>query len=103
MHQKLGQHFLINKTIVSDIIGAGELSKNDIVLEVGPGKGALTEALAQKAKKVIAIEKDGKLVEYLKEKFKNQKNIEILEGDILKTSPKNYGLRTMGYKLIANI
>ena len=101
-NKRLGQHFLVNKTIVSDIIGAGELSKNDIVLEVGPGKGVLTEALAQKAK-VVAIEKDGELVKYLKEKFKNQKNVEILEGDILKTSPKNYGLRTMDYKLIANI
>lgn len=99
----LGQHFLTNKKIVSDIISAGEISKKDIILEVGPGKGVLTEALAEKAKKVIAVEKDKELVQFLKEKFKNQKNIEIIYGDILKVDIKNYGLRTMDYKLIANI
>src|SRR3989344_8371841 len=101
LNKRLGQHFLINKKIVTDIIGAGGLSKKDIVLEVGPGKGVLTEALAQKVKKVIAVEKDRELVEYLKNKFEKQKNIEIFYGDILKTDANNYGLRTMDYKLIA--
>ena len=99
----LGQHFLVNKKIVEDIVRAGEVSKKDIVLEVGPGKGVLTEALAEKAKKVIAVEKDSILVEFLKEKFSKYRNVEIVLGDILKTDIKNYGLRTMDYKLIANI
>ena len=103
LNKRLGQHFLINKKIVAEIIGAGELSKGNIVLEVGPGRGVLTEALAQKAKKVIAVEKDVGLVEYLKEKFSKYRNIEIVHDDILKTDTKNYGLKTVDYKLIANI
>lgn len=121
LSKRLGQHFLINKQIVADIVRAGEVSKKparnasparlatqsvaggDIILEVGPGKGVLTETLAEKAKKVIAVEKDGELVKFLKEKFRNKKNVEIIHGDILKVNIKNYGLRTMDYKLIANI
>ena len=101
-NKRLGQNFLINRKIVADIIDAGELSKKDIVLEVGPGKGILTEALAKKSKKVIAIEKDSELVEYLKEKLKNQKNIEVVYGDILKISSPS-PLAPRPYKLIANI
>lgn len=103
LNKRLGQHFLINKQIVSNIVRAGNISKQDVILEVGPGKGILTEALADKAKKVIAVEKDRELVKYLKDKFKNQKNIEIIYGDILKMNPKDYGLSTINYKLIANI
>lgn len=123
MHQKLGQHFLVNKQIVADILRAGEVSKNDLILEVGPGKGILTEALAEKAKKVIAVEKDKNLVEYLKDKFsargeslpagrhgalggKNKKNIEIIYGDILKiNSWYSYVNSYHSYriKIIANI
>src|SRR3989344_5005703 len=103
LNKRLGQHFLINKSIVDLIVKIGNVSKKDVVLEVGPGKGVLTEMLAQKAKKVIAVEKDKELVEYLKDKFINQKNVEIIYGDILKTSTKNHGLKTVDYKLIANI
>ncbi|MEK7559811.1 MAG: rRNA adenine N-6-methyltransferase family protein, partial [Patescibacteria group bacterium] len=102
-NKHLGQHFLINKYIVADILRAGEVSKKDIVLEVGPGKGVLTESLVQNAKKVIAVEKDKELVKYLKEKMPEFRNVEIIHGDILKIDLKNYGLRTMDYKLIANI
>lgn len=101
--KRLGQHFLTNKQVIADILRAGEVSKNDIILEVGPGKGILTEALAEKAQKVIAVEKDKELVEYLKEKFLGSKNIKIIHGDILKVDIKTYGLRIMDYKLIANI
>lgn len=103
-NKHLGQHFLKNKQIVADILRAGEVSKKDIILEVGPGKGVLTEALAQKAKKVIAVEKDEELVEYLKNKFKNQKNVEIIYGDILNLEVGlPLGSRTSKYKIIANI
>ncbi len=99
--QKLGQHFLTNKTIVADMVRAGNISKKDIVLEVGPGKGVLTEVLAQKAKKVVAIEKDNILVDYLKEKFKDNKNIKIIYGDILKIS--SFPLPISHFKIVANI
>ena len=83
--KRKGQNFLVNGKILEDIINAAELKPDDIILEIGPGLGVLTEELAQKAKKVIAVELDKKLAAYLKEKFKNQPNVEIIQGDILKT------------------
>ena len=79
----LGQNFLVNRGILDKIITAAELDKNDTVLEIGPGTGILTEKLAQEAGRVIAIEKDGRLTDQLKEKFRNS-NVEVVEGDVLK-------------------
>ncbi len=96
----LGQNFLKNKKILEEIVDASEISKNDVVLEVGPGKGSLTQVLAERSKKVIAVEKDHELVVYLKEKFAEQNNIEIIEGDILKPNilkPNSYK------KIVANL
>jgi len=67
----LGQHFLNNKKILEEMARAAEISKNDIVLEVGPGLGSLTEILAARAKKVIAVEKDRELIPILRERFRN--------------------------------
>lgn len=97
----LGQNFLKNKGILEEMARAGEVSKKDVVLEVGPGHGELTEMLAQKAKKVIAVEKDQELVTFLKEKFSSRSNVEIFEGDILKLSPAKLKLKK--YKIVANI
>ena len=77
MGKRLGQHFLKSKSIVFDIIKAADLDEDDIVLEVGPGKGILTGALIEKAKKVIAVEKDRKLVEYLIENLRVYQNLAI--------------------------
>lgn len=101
--KRLGQHFLKSKSIVFDIIKAADLGENDIVLEVGPGKGVLTEALIEKAKKVIAVEKDEKLVEYLREKFIRRKNLEIIYDDILKIKNYKLGIKNYEYKIVANI
>ena len=95
----LGQHFLKNKKILEEIARLAELSKKDIVLEIGPGHGELTEFLAQAADKVIAVEKDRELIPFLEEKFKNQKNVKIISGDILKIR----NLRVKNYKIVANI
>jgi tRNA A58 N-methylase Trm61 len=67
--KRKGQNFLVNGKILEDIINAAELKPDDIILEIGPGLGVLTEELAQKAKKVIAVELDKKLAAFLKEKF----------------------------------
>ena len=80
--KSLGQNFLINKGILAKIILAGEPSAKDTVIEVGPGKGTLTESLVASGAKVIAIEKDNRLIEELADKFKKNK-VEIIEGDIL--------------------
>ena len=104
--KSLGQNFLKSEKIAEEIVSAGEVGSDDIVLEVGPGKGILTEKLLEKAKKVIAVEKDEELVEFLKEKFaENVKNgkLELVSEDILKFNPNSYNLQSNSYKLIANI
>lgn len=128
MGKRLGQHFLTNTAIPKHIVESANIQPTDIVLEVGPGKGILTQFLVEKAKKVIAIEKDAALVRYLEEKFEDAKNLEVVGGDILlchtkldpasKTFkkntgfPKNSGFRVKPgmtfitpkkYKIVANL
>ncbi|MBU1177353.1 ribosomal RNA small subunit methyltransferase A, partial [Patescibacteria group bacterium] len=101
----MGQNFLINENVLKEIIKAANLNKNDIVLEVGPGLGILTKELAKKAKKVMTIEKDEKIVEALREELEEYKNIEIICGDILDilgTVPSTLGT-VPNYKVVANI
>ncbi len=97
----LGQHFLKNKKILEEMARAAELSKNDVVWEVGPGTGTLTEVLVLRAKKVIAVEKDRELIPLLQEKFGGRKNIKIIYGDILKFDMA--ALKLKNYKIVANI
>lgn len=80
----LGQNFLVDKNILSKIIETADLSPTDIILEVGPGTGILTKELAQKVKKVIAIEKDPKLIKVLEQELDGFDNVKIIEEDILK-------------------
>lgn len=84
--KKLGQHFLINKNVLQKIIEAADLSKQDTILEIGPGLGILTFELAKKAKRIIAVEKDMKMCRTLKDilEKENIKNVEIINQDILK-------------------
>jgi len=82
MKRKLGQNFLIDRNIAEKEIKSADIKKNDIVLEIGPGKGILTEILSKRAKKVIAVEIDSKLADNLLEK--KLKNVEIINDDILK-------------------
>src|SRR3989338_2377855 len=67
--KSLGQHFLKSEPAFKKIIEAGEVKKGDIILEIGPGRGALTEKLLERAGLVIAVEKDRELFEFLKTKF----------------------------------
>jgi 16S rRNA (adenine1518-N6/adenine1519-N6)-dimethyltransferase len=80
----LGQNFLKDKSVLDKIISAANLKADDFVIEVGPGEGILTEELVKHAGKVIAIEIDKNLSENLKNRFKNNKKIEIINDDILK-------------------
>lgn len=100
----MGQNFLVNKEIVEKIVQSANLTTDDFVLEIGPGKGILTEELAKKAGKVIAVEIDRNLAKILRKKFKSFKNVEIIENDILKVNMKDL-LRSEApkYKAIANL
>lgn len=85
---------------------AGELFKSDVVLEIGPGKGALTEYLLKSVHKVIAIEKDYNLCAILSERFQKEitsGHLVLVQGDILEFDPKVYDLKSGEYKIIANI
>lgn len=99
----LGQNFLTSRKIVEQIVCVADLKSDDVVLEAGPGKGILTEELVKKAGKVIAVEKDKRLADFLLQKFAGTKNLQIIHGDILKFSPSGYPLSTNGYKIVANI
>ena len=105
--KRLGQNFLIDKNILNKIIESADIKSNDIILEVGPGIGTLTQELAQRAKKVIAVEKDKTMIEILKETLKGFNNIEIIQGDILKIDYlkliENCKLKIENYKIVANI
>ncbi|PJC49615.1 ribosomal RNA small subunit methyltransferase A [Candidatus Nomurabacteria bacterium CG_4_9_14_0_2_um_filter_32_10] len=104
--KSLGQNFLKSEPALRKIIETGEISSRDIVLEIGPGKGALTSKLLATNCQVIAVEKDRELFEFLKIKFEK----EILSGqlklvceDILDFNLESYKLKANNYKLIANI
>ena len=96
----LGQNFLIDKNILDKIIDSADIKPTDIILEVGPGIGVLTQELAKRAGKVIAVEKDHTMIEILKETLKDYKHIEVINGDILKFNPALYAKK---YKVVANI
>ena len=84
----LGQNFLIDGNILKNISKAGEITKEDLILEIGPGIGTLTEELALNAKKVVAVELDKNLLPILGETLKAYDNIEVVHGDILKLDLK---------------
>jgi 16S rRNA (adenine1518-N6/adenine1519-N6)-dimethyltransferase len=105
-HKKtLGQNFLTNKDIIDRIINVSEI-KNSVVIEIGPGEGILTKALADTAQKVIAIELDNRLVPVLQEKFSDMDNVEIVHGDILHMNVEELIEQYTNdgqYKVVANI
>jgi len=88
--KSLGQNFLIDNNIINKIVEIGSVDKNKTVMEIGAGYGNLTKAIAsQNPKKILAIEKDKKLVLYLENKFKDCNNIKIINRDILNIIEEN--------------
>lgn len=83
-NKKLGQSFVIDINVINRISDAADISGDDIVVEIGAGIGVMTESIAQKAKKVIAVEIDRNLVLVLQDKLGGYDNVEIHSGDILK-------------------
>jgi len=87
-NKRLGQNFLIDDNIVNKIVEAGDVHEGDIVLEIGPGIGTMTKALAEKAFQVIAIEIDTKFIAVLHQTLKAYDNVEIINADVLKLDLK---------------
>lgn len=117
MGARLGQHFLADTSYIRHIIDALRPQSGDTIIEIGPGTGTLTTELESRirnlrpenqrpATRLVAVEKDNQLVRSLREKFKDQKNVEIVEGDILKVfaSPSDFSFLNSGrYKVVGNI
>jgi len=108
--KSLGQHFLIDEAVLERILSAAELSPGDIAVEVGPGLGILTEGLARRGAKVIAVELDSKLASLLKKRLAAFPDVKIVHADILKVSPGQLLQDNLpaselarGYKVIANL
>jgi len=96
--KSLGQNFLIDQHVLGKIIRAADISCEDEVLEIGPGLGGLTQALSEKAGKVLAVELDKRMIEVLGDIFINTNNVEIVHSDILDyTIPDNIK------KVVANL
>lgn len=98
--KSLGQNFLTSTKIAKNIVDAGEIYKDDIILEIGPGKGILTTELLKQSNKVIAVEKDKDLILSLKDLFHREiksKHLVLLEGDVLEIDLPNFN------KVVANI
>lgn len=101
--KKLGQNFLVDKGAISRVLEAADVKKNDIVLEIGPGTGNLTQELVKLAGKVVAIEKDMEMVKILKENMGEYGNLEILQADARNFKPETSSLESRSYKVVANI
>ncbi|MEK7538699.1 MAG: 16S rRNA (adenine(1518)-N(6)/adenine(1519)-N(6))-dimethyltransferase RsmA [Patescibacteria group bacterium] len=102
----LSQNFLNSKGVARDIVQAGELTSQDVVLEIGPGKGLLTAELLASGAHVIAVEKDDRLIPILAEKFAfeiSKRRLTLIHGDIIELVEKQTLLLPLSYKLIANI
>jgi len=100
-----GQNFLVNEKIYDDIVKAADLKSNETVLEIGPGLGFLTLKLAEKVKRVVAVELDDQLASYLQLGInaKDLANVEIVNQDILKFNLDAHIKASDKYKIVANL
>jgi len=104
--KSLGQHFLKDEHALERIIVAAQLQKGDVVLEIGPGRGALTKKILDIGASVVAIEKDNELILYLKEFFAEKiasGQLVLVCGDILETDLTQLGLVNGEFSVVANI
>ena len=102
-HKGLGQNFLFDANLLEKIADCANVTKEDVVLEIGPGLGVLTTRLASRAKKVIAVEIDKHIIPALSDLTSSFSNIEIVQGDIMKTDVKSLLQGEKQVKVVANL
>ncbi len=99
-----GQHFLVDRNILNKVVETAEINGKDVVLEVGPGLGEMTLALAKKARRVIAVEIDPQMISILEEKVTECSNVEVIKGDILEVDfHECFGHEKNPVKVVANL
>jgi 16S rRNA (adenine1518-N6/adenine1519-N6)-dimethyltransferase len=104
--KKFGQNFLVNESVLKGIIEGSELTKEDCVLEIGPGLGVMTQVLCEKAGKVLAVEIDRELIPILKVSLFGYDNVQLINDDILKLDLKSVLKDSFGdtpVKVVANL
>ena len=101
--KSLGQHFLVSPGVVDKVLSASPVTKRDVVVEIGPGLGALTGGLAEKAGFVLALELDNNLANALSTSFRSQTNIRIVNGDALKVDLETLVDKNLEYHVVANL
>ncbi|MBK5240572.1 16S rRNA (adenine(1518)-N(6)/adenine(1519)-N(6))-dimethyltransferase RsmA [Clostridium sp.] len=99
----LGQNFLIDDSVLEDVVEGADVNNEDFIIEIGPGFGTLTRALLKRAKKVCAIELDEKLFPILKEELKDFNNFELIHKDALKVDFNELMGDEKSVKLVANL
>lgn len=107
-NKSLGQNFLIDEYTVNSIVDSAKVTDSDLIIEIGPGLGALTSRLLEKAGKVICIELDKKVLDILKDRFFLYKNFELINNDVLKVDLKklikeNLNEKITKCKIVANL
>ena len=102
-NKNLGQNFLIDSSVVEAIIDTSEINKEDLIIEIGPGLGTLTNILLQKAGKVIAVELDKRMVQILNDRFDMYTNFEIINEDILKLNLNDIIIKEKTNNKIKNV
>ncbi|HJC82148.1 MAG TPA: 16S rRNA (adenine(1518)-N(6)/adenine(1519)-N(6))-dimethyltransferase RsmA [Candidatus Anaerostipes avicola] len=104
--KKFGQNFLIDGRVLEKIMDAADITKEDFVLEIGPGIGTMTQYLAERAREVLAVEIDKNLIPILAETLSEYENVDILNADILKTDLNKIAEEKNGghqIKVVANL
>jgi 16S rRNA (adenine1518-N6/adenine1519-N6)-dimethyltransferase len=104
--KRLGQHWLTDRRILQRITAAADFGPEDTVIEVGPGRGALTGLLAERASRLIAVEVDGALASALADKHRAQQNVSVIEGDVLELPVEeilNRGGGGLPYVVVGNL
>lgn len=104
--KKFGQNFLIDSNILENIISAAEITKEDFVLEIGPGIGTMTQYLCESAREVVAVEIDKMLIPILKDTLSEYDNVEVINEDVLKVDIKSLAEERNGgkpIKVVANL
>ena len=101
--RSLGQHFLVDRRVLGRIVEAAELSADDLVVEIGPGRGVLTRALASRAGRVVAVELDPGLADLLSAAFRDDPDVDVVEADARDVAIDSLVSPGTPYKVVANL